>query len=125
MSAAKKASVLLTDRALSDLADIDSYSAQEWGRRTANKYLKEFEAALGRLQENPNLLRAEPDFHPSLAFYRVNKHLLVCDAEGGVIHVLTIIHTSRDIPGRLAELEPSLTAEVELLRKKLHESKKR
>ena len=33
--------------------------------------------------------------------------------------VLTVIHASRDIPSRLAELQPSLLAEVELLRRKL------
>jgi plasmid stabilization system protein ParE len=88
---AKKALVLLTDRVLAELAEIDAHSAHERGRRSATKYLKDFEAALGRLQENPQLLRPEPDFHPS----------------------------------RIAELEPTLVAEVDLLRKKLHQGKER
>lgn len=124
---AKKASpkVLLTERALSDLREIETYSIQEWGRRTADKYLADIEAALSRIKEKPDLLRSEPGLHPQLTFYRVNKHLLVCDADSGAVLVLTVIHASRDIPSRLAELQPSLTAEVELLRSKLPRGKSR
>lgn len=111
--------LLLTQRALGDIAEIESHSVKEWGRRTANKYLSDIEAALGRLQENPDLLRPEQGLHPDLCFYRINKHLLVCDADARTIIVLTVMHASRDIPSRLAELQPSLSAEVELLRRKL------
>ena len=36
-----------------------------------------------------------------------------------MLSAVTVIHASRDIPSRLAELQPSLLAEVELLRRKL------
>lgn len=122
---AKRASpkVLLTERALSDLREIETYSIQERERRTADKYLADIEAALSRIKEKPDLLRPEPGLPPQLTFYRVNKHLLVCGADSGAVIVLTVIHASRDIPSRLAELQPSLTAEVELLRSKLPRGK--
>lgn len=123
MNAAKKVSsgaqVHLTERALSDLNEIDRYSVKEWGRKTADQYLAEFSAALDRLRENSEILRLEPDFAPGLYFYRVKKHCLVCDYHGTTIIVLTIIHTSMDLPSRLSELEPRLIAEAVVLRSRL------
>jgi hypothetical protein len=73
--------------------------------------------------DHPDLLKQDLDLHPALRFYRVNKHLLVCDVHSKSIVVLTVIHASMDIPIRLAELQPTLAAEVELLRRKLQRGK--
>ena len=77
------------------------------------------EAGLLRLADHPDLLRPEPDFHPALTFYRVNKHLFVCDSRPESTVLLTVVHASMDIPARLSELQPSLAAEVEILHGKL------
>jgi toxin ParE1/3/4 len=111
--------LLLTRRALRDIQGISDYSTERWGKRIAGRYLDEIEAGLERLKLNPGLSKPEPDFHPALTFYRVKKHLLVCDARPESIVVLTIVHSGMDIPARLAELEPALIAEVELLHHKL------
>ena len=126
MSARKaKTQLLLTERALRDISEIEEYSIAEWGKKTAAKYIADVEAALVRVQEEPDLLRSEEEFHLDLHFYRVNKHLMVCDVQPTVIFLLTVIHASRDIPSRLAEMAPTLAAEVELLHKKLPHRKKR
>lgn len=125
MSARKaKAKLLITQRALSDINEIEAYSVVEWGRSTATKYLADIEAALLRVQQSPGLLRPEEDLHPALQFYRVNKHLLVCDVQSQAIFLLTVIHASRDIPCRLAEMAPTLAVEVELLQAKLRRPKR-
>lgn len=111
--------LLLTEHALQDLAEIQEYSLAKWGERQADKYLDDMESALSRIQERPDLLRPETQFSPFLSFYRVNKHLLVCDRVESTIYLLAVIHGNRDIPSRLSELTPSLAAEVELLREKL------
>jgi toxin ParE1/3/4 len=115
------ASVILTERTLRDLKDIEHYSVQQWGRRTADKYLQGIEDAFARLAENPGLLRSEAEFSSGLCFYRVAKYLLACSVLGKTIYVLTVIHTSMDLPARLAELEPRLVAEAEFLHKKLRD----
>ena len=120
---ARKSKLLITERALRDISDINSYSIKEWGKRVANKYLSDIELALSRIQADQNILRAEADLHPELRFYGVNKHLLVCDVQPKAVFLLTVIHASRDIPTRLAEMQPSLAAEVELLRKQLSKKK--
>ncbi len=126
MSAKKtKSNLLLTERALRDIAEIERYSIAEWGKKTAAKYISDIEAAFFRLQENSELLYAEEDLHPELRFYQVKRHLLVCDIQPNAIILLTVIHASRDIPSRLAEMQPGLTMEVELLHRKLAKSKKR
>lgn len=114
-----KASVELTERALADVREIERYSVEKWGRTTANQYLDDIAAAFDRFIENPEILSLEPNFAPGLYFYRVRKHVLVCDYNEPRVVVLTILHTSMDLPARLAELEPRLIAEVQILRSKL------
>ncbi len=109
----------LTRRALADLREIERYSVKEWGRKAADRYLDEIEAALNRLRENPTILQMEPEFSPGLWFYRVQKHVLACDLNKNQILVLTVLHTSMDLPARLQELEPRLMAEAAWLREKL------
>lgn len=129
MSGQSSSRLLLTRRALRDIREIREYSTREWGKRTAEKYLDDLEAGLERLKSNPGLLRAEPDLHPALTFYLVNKHLIVCDVQAKSgrrpksIVVLTVLHASMDLPTRLAELQPTLAAEVEILHRKLRRGK--
>ncbi|MFZ5828586.1 MAG: type II toxin-antitoxin system RelE/ParE family toxin, partial [Planctomycetota bacterium] len=115
-----QARVELTQRALTDIRGIENYSVTRWGCDVAAKYLEDITAALDRLSESPAILRLEPDFAPGLGFYRVRKHFLVCAWYEERIIVLTVIHTSMDLPSRLRELVPQLIAEAQLLQNKLH-----
>lgn len=129
MSRSRKGSlaarIFLTERALQDIRAIGSYSIERWGNETAQKYVDKIEAALGRIFERPDLLRNEPDFAESLKFHRVEKHVLVCDVRDKNVYVLTVLHTSMDIPSRLAKLQPQLSLEVRLLHEKLAAMKQR
>ena len=119
-----KSNLLLTQRALSDLATIREYSTKQWGEKTAEKYLDDLQAGLRRIREQPDILKEVPELHPALKFYRVNKHLFACDTQSGSIVVLTVMHASMDIPSRLAELQPTIAAEVELLHRKLRQAQR-
>ena len=113
--------LLLTDRSLRDIAAIEQYSIEQWGKRTAAKYIAQIEEALSLIQGNPGLLQQEEGFHSFLQFYRVNKHVLVFEIQANDIILLTVFHGSMDVPSRLAEFEPTLATEVKLLRRKLRE----
>jgi toxin ParE1/3/4 len=115
----------LTEFALSNLAELREYSAKEWGKKTAEKYLDDLEAGLLRIKEQPGLLSAVPDLDSHLRFYRVRQHLFICDFHPGSIVVLTVIHGSMDLASRLSELQPTLAAEVALLHAKLQTPKRR
>lgn len=119
-----KQKLLITERALRDVISIRDYSEEEFGKRVAQKYLSGLESSINLIKESPSLLREEPGFHPWMKFYRYEKHLLVWDIQKTVITLLTIIHTSMDIPSRLEELEPNLKNEIELLHRKLQQSSK-
>jgi plasmid stabilization system protein ParE len=114
--AGKKPTVHVTERALRDIVRIELYSLERFGKEVAAQYIGKLEAGIGRISDNAELLREESLFHGSLKFYRIEQHLLVCETgiEDKII-ILTLLHASMDIPSRLAELEPKLSIEAEML----------
>ncbi len=121
----RRGTLHLTKRAISDLLGIEAYSIEQWGKRAATKYLKEIEAGLQLIREDPGILRPLEGLPAPLRFCRVNKHFLVCDVVRESIVVLTVIHGSMDLPNRLGELVPQLAAEVAMLRHQLDSSRKK
>ncbi len=111
--------IKLSDRALDDLDEIEQYSITQFGNQVANKYIDDIEQGLNLLQENKQLLQALEGFTNSLKYYRVRNHFLICIEVKNSIFVLTIKHVQMDVMTRLAELEPSLLIEVELLLEKI------
>ena len=108
----------MTTVALRDIKEIEVYSIENWGRKTANKYISEFDVALSLIEQDLGLLRPIVEFSSTLKFYRVRSHYLVCDILEETIFILTVVHGNMDIMQRLNELEPTLKYEVELLRNK-------
>ncbi len=115
MSGEHAVTVQLTQRALSDLGEILEYSTEQWGEERAQAYLDSLQAGLDALRTGPEALASHAAFPPTLRFRRVNKHLLICDAQPGSIIVLTVVHASRDIPSLLSQLQPTLAGEVDVL----------
>ena len=106
-------------RALFDIEAIDLYSIDRWGERVAEQYLADLYAGAARLAESPSLLPERPETSLRLRFYRVREHLLVCDVIGDDIFVLALCAAVMDLPNRVAELEPQLIHEAELLARKI------
>lgn len=123
MSRGKHAGLSLTQQAVSDLAAIRAYSRETWGETVAERYLEDLSQGLSRIQMQPSLLRPAPELPNSLRFYNVRKHLFACDVQGESIVVLAVLHVSMDVLNRLAELQPVLATEVELLHRKLRSLK--
>jgi toxin ParE1/3/4 len=113
------AEVHLTRRALLDIAEIERYSVEQWGEDVAGKYIGDLGKGLDRLAESPALLKSLPDSSSRLRFYRVREHFLVCDLIHEHIYVLAVRHGSMDLPQRIAELEPQLVDEAELLHQRV------
>ena len=113
----------LSRRALLDIQEIEAHSIEKWGDTVAAGYLQSIEDAMNLLRENPSLLKAKPGVSDSLCFYRVQKHFLVCAAFEDRIFVLTVKHGAMDLPARLAELEPQLSHEAEMLHQAYRQKK--
>lgn len=107
--------VHFTRRALFDIEAIDAYSIATWGKRVATEYLADLHAGAMRLREKPELLQERHESSLRVRFYPVRKHVLVCDLIGARIFVLAVCHAAMDLPERLAELEPQLVHEADLL----------
>lgn len=105
----------LSRRALHDLGDIKRFSTARWGKRVARQYLDKNQHALRLLESDPELLTTRPELSLDLRFYRVEKHFLICVVEQQNIYVLAIRHGAMDLPSRVAELEPTLKREAEIL----------
>jgi plasmid stabilization system protein ParE len=114
----------LSRRAALDLAEIERYSVEQWGKKVAAGYLADIEDALTRLKEHPGLLRTRPELSDNLKFYRVRQHLLVCALEDERIYVLAVKHGAMDLPERLGELEPQLVQEAEILHRAFLKSRR-
>ncbi len=117
----KSSRILLTNRAVSDLLSIESYSISKWGKVATTKYLTKIENALKLVGLNPDILLAYNDLSESLLFYRVEKHLIVCVRVNRDIVLLTILHANRDLLPILHELLPTVTADVSMLLNKIGE----
>ena len=52
MARKRKPKLHLTERALSDIVNIEAWSVERFGRKVANKYLKKIETALTWIKDN-------------------------------------------------------------------------
>ena len=107
----------ISRRAARDLEEIRRFSVEQCGNRVAEEYLDHIEEALQRLRQNPTLLRIKPEFSRHFRFFRSRRHYLVCSLVEDNIYLLTVKHGSLDLPSRLAELEPTLLEETDVLHK--------
>ena len=110
--------VVLTQRALRGIKQIDVYSVDTFGQNVADEYMADMDRAFDLLSESPDLLRVQPEISGRLRFYRVRHHFLVCDVIEGQIYVLAVMHGSMDLPNRIGELEPQLIQEVTLMHRR-------
>ena len=105
----------LSRRALLDIDEVERFSVERWGRRVADEYLDSIQEALARLREKPSLLKIKKPISPYLSVYRVRQHFLVGVVIDPNVYILAVRPGMMDLPNRIAELEPQLLAEAELL----------
>ncbi len=118
MAKARKAKVLIADRAVADLLEIESYTIDHWGKSQAEKYLDAFDRFFNLLESEPGILRPIP-LVDTLLSHTVESHVVVCTRWNEDVLVLTIVHASRDIATHLDRLLPTLKFEAESLKKRL------
>ena len=118
MAKARKAKVFLTDRAISDLQDIEAYTIEKWGDAQAVKYLDAFDRFFGLVEAEPGILLPVPIID-QLITHSIESHVVVCTKWHDDVLVLTIVHASRDLVPLLDRLLPTLKHEVETMKKRL------
>ncbi len=116
--------LLLTERALEDIVNIEEYSIITWGKKVADKYLDDIDAGLKLIQANAGLLQDVEEFSGKLKYYRIKNHFLICTEANNKLVILTVKHVQMDIISLLNQLEPTLMLEVDLLFEQLKDVKK-
>ena len=88
------------------LHDIWDYTSDRWGESQAETYVRELFAWLDALPERAHLWHAIPGERLRGAFFaRYRSHFVFFRRlSSGDIGVLAILHETRDIPRRLAEI---------------------
>ncbi|HIJ26243.1 MAG TPA: type II toxin-antitoxin system RelE/ParE family toxin [Gammaproteobacteria bacterium] len=109
------ADLQLTDRAMFGLSEIRDYSINQFGVEVANRYIEGVQNGLLLIKEHPGLLQTKDKASGAFSFYPVQKHHLVCAEIEDTIIVLTVTHCQIDLISRLAELEPMLLEEANIL----------
>ncbi|MEZ5980346.1 MAG: type II toxin-antitoxin system RelE/ParE family toxin [Planctomycetota bacterium] len=111
--------ILLTDRAVRDVEEIERYSEGRWGRAVADAYLDDIERALDRIGASPGIIQRRLAVSAHLRFYPVREHVLVCDMVLGAVVVLAVWHGSMDVAARIGVLAPQLARDLASARVRL------
>ncbi|MGE4339844.1 MAG: type II toxin-antitoxin system RelE/ParE family toxin [Pigmentiphaga sp.] len=98
------AELRLTPAARAQLLDIWAYTAVTWGEDRADSYLREIQAAFGRLADNPLLGRARPEIRGDYRSLPVKRHVIfyTVTGESAFVNVIGVLHAQMDIAGRLS-----------------------
>lgn len=91
------ADVRLSTQAIQDLAEIDEYSAEQFGETVADDYARGFRAVWDLLREFPFLGSARPELGRGIRSIRHERHRIYYVMTGDVVHVSRIYHHSRDV----------------------------
>lgn len=90
------ADVELSPAARADLAEIDDYSADQFGQDVADAYLRGFNEVFALLREHPRAGSAKPELGQGTRCFVHRRHRIFYRVAGDVVTVIRIIHHARD-----------------------------
>lgn len=91
----------LSPRALDDLDDIWVFGAERWGPTQAERYLRQLNAAIETVSEDPRCGRPCDDIRPGYAKFKAGSHTLFFRLVGGEVEVVRILHSRMDFDRHL------------------------
>ena len=90
------AKLRLRAAARADLAQIDTYSADQFGEDIADIYARGFREAFALLRQLPMAGSAKPDLGNGLRSFAYRKHRIFYLVEGDTVVVVRIVHHAMD-----------------------------
>jgi toxin ParE1/3/4 len=100
---ARKLPVRLSPEAWDDLEDIAAYSLTAWGAEQCDRFMARLDLALQRLGDNPLLGRPRNELRPGYRSLLTGQHLIWYEVTASEIHIVRLIHSSRDLRSVLEE----------------------
>jgi len=98
--------IKLSDLALTDLVDIEDYTARTLGDDQADEYLDPLEKRFYWLAEHVQVGKSRADIAPSLCSFPQGHHIIFYRAGGSMLEVARILHQSMDIEHQFDQLPP-------------------
>jgi len=96
-----KYAIRFSPKARSDLDEIWTYTARQWGRQQADDYVRAFAAALTLVAHNPAISRDAAEVRPGLLKYPAGSHMLFFRLRSTSIDVVRILHQRMDFSRHL------------------------
>ena len=94
-------SCALTRAAADDLAEIEDYTARQWGDEQAGRYVNALFDAFAALAANPDMGRRRADVPPPYRILSVGSHLIIYRTVESRVEVLNILHPAMNLAARL------------------------
>lgn len=89
-------------KARNDLNEIWHYSESRWGEAQADAYLREIDARIALLREQPDLGKSAEDVRAGYRVLRANRHLIFYKVSETRIDIFRILHERMDLARHLA-----------------------
>lgn len=86
----------LTPAAQRDLSSIWDFTEERWGSRQAEKYIREIEAAIVRIDEDPDRGRLREEIREGYRSYVVGSHIVFYVLTARHLEVVRILHQRMD-----------------------------
>ena len=93
--------IVLSKDAYADLAEIGDYGESHFGRKAADDYQDAIDRAFERLALYPRSGEAKPAFGRNVRCLLCHRHRILYEVVNDTVHVLRILHHSRDVPRNL------------------------
>ncbi|MDR4465983.1 MAG: type II toxin-antitoxin system RelE/ParE family toxin [Nitrospira sp.] len=93
--------VVLSELAALDLADILQYTLEQWGERQMNRYAAKLNRGLRQLAVNPQLGKPREDWFPGCRCFPAEHHLVLYEIGEHEVRVARLFHERVDIPHHL------------------------
>lgn len=93
--------LVISEMAKEDLASIEEYTRDNWGKLQADVYLSQIENRILSLLERPSLGIARPDISDGYRCLPEGKHLIFYRVDNGVVNIIGVPHASMDLERHL------------------------
>ncbi|KPF72463.1 hypothetical protein IP88_09900 [alpha proteobacterium AAP81b] len=93
--------LVLSPEAARDLGDIHDFTADRWGDKQAQSYLRRLHAACVDLAANPDKGRRRSDVPPPYRVLTVDSHLVIYRTVDDRVEMLNVLHPAMDLAARL------------------------
>lgn len=99
-----------TPEAIFVIAEIYSYTKENWGEAQAKKYIDNLDKAFLYLANSPSSGHMHPDLPSGYFSHSVGKHLVVYRADNVMLQIIAILHQAMDIGAKInAMLRPPVS----------------